>query len=811
MQTDNDAPAIALSDVSGAHRVFLNQLVLQVPRTHTFNNVSALENAADLALDWDASLLLLQQGARHVNGVGDVRTLASIKSLSRALFVALHEVLKHVEVAVARVTLMQSTIGIGLTLLEDVDVFRSLTVSKSSGFARVLLLSEDGLSNSVRLISAIVDDALSATTTLGVALHRFRPSASAHLACNSLSEELCNSLSTLSRGPSILSSIFDDLMALKETLEEGPEVPEMVLASLAARPTDIALVHRLVEVHLQALNNQLLFLWWMRQGIERAFLTLSIIGNALAAPTVTLDKATVIGTTNGTVTNFFGIPYAQPPVGDLRLRLPKPVTGYSGIINATQDAAQCPQIPQVPPANTPLNLVQAVVAYANLLGLSTNAPQSEDCLTVNVQVPTGTAPGAKLPVLALIYGGGFVTGSTALYRADALVRRSVAFNEPVIVVAMNYRLGGMSTLGFLGGKEVKEAGIGNLGLQDQRLALKWIQKYVSAFGGDPQKVTIWGESAGSVSVSSHMITNGGNTEGLFRGAIMHSGSPPPTGDIEELQPFYDAIVANTTCKGSNDTLDCLRKLPLDELMAAASTLPTLFDYSGLDEPWAPRADGVFFETQPQQLVLAGSVAKVPFLTGDCLDEGTVFSVGTFNVTTDAKFRTYVHDQWFPNAPPEALSKLFTLYPNDPAAGSPFGTGNANELYPQFKRISAFQGDLAFQSRRRFFLDHLSTKQPAWSFISKRDYLAGVGVTHASEFARLLTQGNDDLAAYVIHFAATLDPNGASHGTIDWPRYDSENRQVLTLLQGSTPLAIERDTARLEAMNALTELLLAYPI
>ncbi|KAI0365186.1 alpha/beta-hydrolase [Pilatotrama ljubarskyi] len=537
-------------------------------------------------------------------------------------------------------------------------------------------------------------------------------------------------------------------------------------------------------------------------------LLLVSVGECLSAPTVALDKATVIGTTNGSVTNYFGIPYAQPPIGDLRLRLPKPVTAYHGIVNATQDATQCPQIPQLPPADIPANLLQAVIDYARLLNLSADAPQSEDCLTVNVQVPTGTRPNAKLPVLALIYGGGFVTGSTALYRADEVVRRSVEMDQPVIVVSMNYRLG---VLGFLGGKEIKEAGVGNLGLQDQRLALKWINKHIAAFGGDPEKVTMWGESAGAISISLQMLTNGGRNEGLFRGAIMHSGSPLPTGGIERLQPHYDAIVANTTCRGSDDTLDCLRRLPTDELLAAAATLPSLFDISGLDEPWKPHADGVFLEAPPQQLVLANSVANVPFLSGDCLDEGTAFSTGTFNVTTDADFRAYVHDLWFPHTPPGALSELFALYPNDPAAGSPFGTGDSNELYPQFKRIAAFQGDAAFQAPRRFFLDHRAVKQPAWSFISKRDSLPGLGVTHGSDFARLLNHGNDDLAAYVIHFAATLDPNGASNQTIHWPRYDPAGRMVLTLLDGHTPLEISRDTARLDATTAVTELTLAYPL
>ncbi len=166
----------------------------------------------------------------------------------------------------------------------------------------------------------------------------------------------------------------------------------------------------------------------------------------------------------------------------------------------------------------------------------------------------------------------------------------------------------------------------------EREALRWIQKHIAAFGGDPEKVTLWGPSSGAISSALQMVTNKGDSEGLFRGAIMSAGSPVPTDDIEELQPFYDQIVGAVGCGGTHDTLGCLRQVPAANLTAAAGTIPNLFGYSGLATPWAPRADGKFLTAPPQRLVLAGQVADVPFVSGDALDEGTIFATGSWNVT-----------------------------------------------------------------------------------------------------------------------------------------------------------------------------------
>ncbi|TFK82847.1 alpha/beta-hydrolase [Polyporus arcularius HHB13444] len=540
------------------------------------------------------------------------------------------------------------------------------------------------------------------------------------------------------------------------------------------------------------------------------FLQLALLlGNAFAASavaqTATLDDATVIGYTNNSVTSFMGIPFAEPPLGDLRLRLPKPITSYSGTINATQPATQCIQLPLPIRTDLPPELLQDMIAYLEVLESGAGLPQSEDCLTVNIQVPEGTLPGDKLPVIAFIFGGGFAIGSTAQMPGDGIVQRSVAMGQPVIFAAMNYRL---HAFGFLGGKEVKEAGVGNLGLHDQREGLRWIHTHIAAFGGDPDRVTIWGPSAGAISVGLQMVTNGGDTEGLFRGAIMSSGSPLPSGDITNLQLTYDTIVEHAGCANSSDTLECLRQVPADTLLAAAETLPSLFGYPGLATPWAPRADGVFLEDAPQHLVLSGSVADVPFITGDSLDEGTVFASGSFNVTTEDAFRAYVEQFFFSGVPEASLAPLFELYPNDPAQGSPFGTGDDNQLAPMYKRMAAFQGDMIFQAPRRFILDHRSSQQDTWTFINERGRSGGLGVAHGSDFGAALS-GADDLADYIIQFTATRDPNGASNRTIPWPKYDTVNRQALHVVEEG--LNIGNDTLRLAAMGGLTALSIAFPL
>lgn len=522
-------------------------------------------------------------------------------------------------------------------------------------------------------------------------------------------------------------------------------------------------------------------------------------------PTVTLDSATFTGVTSGNVNKFLGIPFAQPPTGNLRFNLPQPIPSYNGSYSATSFGNECPQ------QAITLPLVSGLAAnetnyIINSIYRAVTGPVSEDCLNLNVWVPATATPSSKLPVAVWIFGGGFELGGTSLYDGGVIAQKSIDLGQPTIVVSMNYRV---SAWGFLASSEVKAAGVGNLGLQDQREALRWIQKYISAFGGDPSKVTIWGESAGAISVALHMLTNGGNTEGLFRGAFMQSGSPIPVGDISHGQTYYDSIVAATGCLGASDTLQCLRGVPEDTLQKAVDATPNIFSYQSLRLAYLPRVDGVFLTDTPQNLVLKGSVANIPFVTGDCDDEGTLFSLTNLNVTTDSELFTYIHENYIPAATTAEVNEVLSIYPANPASGSPYDTGIFNALTPQYKRLASMQGDLVFQAPRRFFLQQRSGSQPTWSFLSKRlKAFPALGSAHGTDILDVF--GDQELTTYLVQFANNLNPNGAA-GLLQWPQYTTSSPQLLTLQDGLVPLTITQDTYRTEGFDYLTNLSLKYPL
>ncbi|KAL0062982.1 hypothetical protein AAF712_010113 [Marasmius tenuissimus] len=530
------------------------------------------------------------------------------------------------------------------------------------------------------------------------------------------------------------------------------------------------------------------------------------LASPLASPTISLDTATVIGTSSGQVSKFLGIPYAQPPTGNRRFRPPEPIAPYTGSVDATKYGTACPQqrdqVPDELPASGIFDILVNIVETAAV-------PDSEDCLKINVIKPANIAANSQLPVLVWIFGGAFESGSPSRNDGTSIVERSLELNEPVIYVSMDYRSNGF---GFLASQEVKDAGVGNLGLRDQREALRWVQKYISAFGGDPKKVTIWGESAGAISTALHMVTNNGDTEGLFRAAFMQSGSTIPVGDITNGQKYYDQIVADTGCSGSSDTLDCLRQVPYDKLKDAINNTPGVFSYQALHLTWVPRIDGSFLTDSPLRLAQQGKVANIPFVSGNCDDEGTVFSLFSLNVTTDPDARGYLKNVLLPPGVPETdLDDIMRVYPQDITQGSPYDTSILNAPTPQFKRLSSIQGDAVFQMPRRLLLQSLSGRQNAWSFLSKRfKAFPFVGSAHGTDL--LNVYGGGELTNYLIHFTSNLNPNGNS--VAQWPQYTPDSPNLLTLqpeISVLTPVVVTQDTYRTEAMDVFRRVLLDHPL
>ncbi|TBU42414.1 alpha/beta-hydrolase [Dichomitus squalens] len=501
------------------------------------------------------------------------------------------------------------------------------------------------------------------------------------------------------------------------------------------------------------------------------------------APIVTLDNATVFGTSDGWTNSFLGIPFAQPPfvlhsirvnrkaypsflsVGELRLSLPKPVLPYSGVINASYWGNQCINTLFLGAQTVPSYYTPEMVDYLGIFTVSPPAPFDENCLNLNVIAPANTEPGDKLPVIAYIFFSDFDFGGSYNVDGRIMVNRSHELKEPVIWVSMNYRLG---PFGFLPGREVGEAGVGNLGLQDQRQALRWIQKYISAFGGDPDKVTLLGLSSGATSATLHTIANGGNSESLFRalwaesGAIQHS----PWIDSPAAQATYDAFADALGCSGAPDSLDCMRQVPVENFTTVAQ--------SGTF--WLLTADGTFIRELPQLALARGQVSRATVVTGIAEDEGTLPTLAFPNGANDTLLQEFVKGS-FPNITDKDMSTLLGLYPNDPSLGAPYGTGHQYELAPQYKRIASLSGDISFDSNHRLYARSLVQQGiDVYSYYYERLFVSGFGVTHGSELPNMYQAG--DMADMFIHFVNRLDPNG-SPSQLFWPKYTLWQPTMLT--------------------------------
>ncbi|KAI2634090.1 sterol esterase [Hypomontagnella submonticulosa] len=519
---------------------------------------------------------------------------------------------------------------------------------------------------------------------------------------------------------------------------------------------------------------------------------------ALPAPTQKLDErgtatsviaaqGTIIGSVFNGVENFGGIPFAQAPEGKLRLKPPQRLNSSLGTFDATGPGPSCPQMF----FSTGGDLLTSVLG--NLINtplFQTVTGQTEDCLTMRVQRPEGTKPDAKLPVLFWIFGGGFELGSPQMYDATSLVSNGVDQGKPFIFVSVNYRVGGF---GFLAGKEILADGASNLGLLDQRMGLEWVQDNIAAFGGDPEKVTIWGESAGAISVFDQMALYGGdntyNGKKLFRAAIMNSGSVVPAQPVDcgRCQDIYNTVVEEAGCAGAANTLDCLRDADYDTFLHAANSVPGILSYTSVALSYVPRPDGVVLPDSPDILARDGKYAAVPMIIGDQEDEGTLFALFQPNITSTDKLVDYLWKVFFPEIQREDVAGLVNTYDSSISAGSPFNTGILNNAYPEFKRLAAILGDIVFTLTRRIFLE-VSLKAnpdvPSWSYLGSYDYGTPIlGTFHGSDILQVFygilpNYASKAIQSYYISFVYTMDPNsGTSSDYQKWPQW-KEKKELM---------------------------------
>src|SRR6201984_3694400 len=313
-----------------------------------------------------------------------------------------------------------------------------------------------------------------------------------------------------------------------------------------------------------------------------------------SAPQVKTRLGAVEGKDDGKVKTFLGIPYAAPPVGDLRWKAPAPAAKWSGVKKATEFGSHC---------------MQGKI-YGDMVFHDPGA--SEDCLTLNVWVPDKHVE-PKLPVMVWIYGGGFVSGTTSESRQDG----SRLAQQGVIVVSMNYRLG---IFGFMVHPELaKESGhnsAGNYGLLDQLAALMWVHYNIAAVGGDPGNVTIFGESAGSFSVSAQAASP--LAKGLFQRSIGESGGAFPRSGLSfdpmSARAEKDAKLVKEKLGAS--TLAQLRAIPAEKLLAPFAPPQS----QGFD--FAPDIDGYFLLESVPAIFAASKQNDVALLAGWNHDEGS---------------------------------------------------------------------------------------------------------------------------------------------------------------------------------------------
>ena len=480
----------------------------------------------------------------------------------------------------------------------------------------------------------------------------------------------------------------------------------------------------------------------------------------------------VVGLAAGGIHRYLGIPYAAPPIGDLRWLPPRPPAAWSAPLEAFEFGGWCAQ---------------------NELGVYSQPSTTEDCLYLNVFAPAGRDKGDKLPVMVWIPGGGLIAGRANDYDPAKFVN-----DGNVVFASFNYRVG---VFGFFSHPALDAEGhdFANYGFMDQQAALAWVRENIGNFGGDPDNVTIFGESAGGMSVLFHMASP--RSKGLFHkgivqsGAFVHSpylagfdGVPPET-----AQSYAQEVVRRTGC---NDDVDAatLRSIPPEALLTAVST----FGYAATG---MIAIDGTLLPMSIQDTFETGRFNRVPIINGGNRDEWT-WMVGMLEAATGHILTREELPQTLRMIFGDHADEIVGHYPPENYGGSP---GRA---------LAAAQTDGLFVHPLLRANQALPRQLPVWAYRFNEDQGPNpfpkvsfpCGAAHALELPYLFedylsfdgtsqrlsanhTELSRRMIAYWVNFASTGDPNSPALPL--WPRY-YENRQYLSLVAQRPELISEAD-------------------
>jgi para-nitrobenzyl esterase len=499
-------------------------------------------------------------------------------------------------------------------------------------------------------------------------------------------------------------------------------------------------------------------------GATAASVTAAGAAASGAGPVVATAGGAVRGMSTGAADEFLGIPYAAPPVGSLRWRPPQPAARWSGVRDATQFAPHC---------------AQSVSPFGQ-------ASTSEDCLYLNVFTPPGSArANHRLPVMVWIHGGALVTGESNDYDPTKLV------GNGAIVVTINYRLG---ALGFLAHPALTShpgGPSGDYGLMDQQAALRWVQRNISQFGGDPRNVTIFGESAGGLSVLSQLASPGAH--GLFAKAIVESGAYNLTqAPLATAEAAGEAFATSAGC--ASQTAACLRSLPVATIL----TNQTATGYT-------PDIDGQVLTQSIGTALSSGQFNRVPVIDGSNHDEWRLFVAESElegAPVTAANYQSMIASTL--QVTPAIAAVIAAQYPLSayPSPSVALGAVGTDAIFacPALtvdnsvsKYVPTFAYEFNDENAPELFLPPVSFPYGA-AHASELQYL--FGLPNAVPLSSAQQQLSAAMQGYWTNFAKRGFPS--SFGEPLWPHFDSVGQRMISLVppqpQAETDFAAEHNCA-----------------